>query len=395
MNKTLSSFLAVTLIILFSAACKKTSESPQEPIKEVIELDRPINLTATKGSFGTRIILTWTPIPKAKTYQLFKFDDLAQEYLLLKETIDTSFTDLTIPVPLKKVFYKVKVQNNDSEYSKFSDIQYGYTSGRNYSKFFHFGTEGSGNGQFSFARHVEVDNLENIYVSDEGNNRVQKFDKSGKFLEVFFQGSGARAIAFLNNGNTVVTRTQSSSYVKIIDKQKNVLKEWGTYGTGDSQFLNIEQITVDDEQNIYVVDGSNNFVKKFDQNGNFLLKFAAATRTSEQLDNPYPFGVCFFKNKIFVTSPRNSLVRIFDKNGKYLKSWDAGTPSNAIKVKGEYLYLACAGFIMKTDEEGGIREEIGRAELSNSSVSGLAVNDSGEIIVADIYARRIIVFKHL
>ncbi|MFA4867726.1 MAG: NHL repeat-containing protein [Pedobacter sp.] len=397
MKKTL--YLIALCAIFASASCKKGQDQPTEikpePETEIKELDRPVYLSATKGLYGNRIIITWTPIPLAKNYRLYKFDDISQTYKLTKETADTSFTDLEIKTPLSKVFYKLMVYNSAIELSKFSDVEYGYTSGQNYSKYFSFGSEGSAAGQFSFAMHVEVDANNNIYVSDEGNNRVQKFDKDGKYLETFFLGSGARAIAFLKNGNTVVSRTQSSSYVKLIDKQKNVLKEWGTYGTGDTQFKNIEEITVDDEDNIYIVDGQNNAVKKFDQNGEFLLKFTAATKTTEQVDGPYPYGICFLNNKIFVTSPRNDLVRVFDKTGKYLKSWNSGSSAYAIKAKGNYLYLACNGFIMKTDENGEIREEIGKGQFYSGSLPGLAVNSNDEIIISDLYARRIIVFKHL
>jgi len=390
-------YLIALCAIFVSTSCKKDAlkEVTTEPKTDIKELDRPVYLSATKGLYGNRIIVTWTPIPLAKTYRLYRFDEVSQSYTLTKETADTSFIDLDIKTPLNKVFYKLMVYNSATELSKFSDVEYGYTSGKNYSKYFSFGSEGSGTGQFSFAMHVEVDANNNIYVSDEGNNRVHKFDKDGKYLDVFFLGTGARAIAFLKNGNTVVSRVQSSSYLKIIDKQKNIIKEWGTYGTGDTQFQNIEEITVDDEDNIYIIDGQNNAVKKFDQNGNFLLKFTAAVRTAEQIDGPYPYGICFLNNKIFVTSTRNSLVRVFDKTGKYLKSWNAGSSSYAIKAKGNHLYLACNGFIMKTDENGEIREEIGKGQFYTGSLPGLAVNSNDEIIVSDVYARRIIVFKHL
>lgn len=397
MKRTL--YLIALCAIFASTSCKKGQDQPveieTEPKTEIKELDRPVYLSATKGLYGNRIIITWTPIPLAKNYRLYRFDETSQSYTLTKETADTSFTDLAIKTPLSKVFYKLMVYNSATEQSKFSDVEYGYTSGQNYSKSFSFGSEGSAVGQFNFAMHVEVDANNNIYVSDEGNNRVQKFDKDGKYLEVFFQGASARAIAFLKNGNTVVSRVHSGSYVKLIDKQKNVLKEWGTYGTGDTQFQNIEEITVDDEDNIYIIDGQNNAVKKFDQNGNFLLKFTAAVKTAEQIDGPYPYGICFLNNKIFVTSTRNSLVRVFDKTGKYLKSWNAGSSAYAIKARGNYLYLACSGFIMKTDENGEIREEIGKGQFYVGSLPGLAVSSNDEIVVSDVYARRIIVFKHL
>ena len=360
-------------------------------------LDRPINLKASKGSFGNRIIVSWTPMPTAKNYQLFKFNYNTGIYDMITQGADTTFTDLSTFEAYKKSFYKVKIVNSSTEFSPYSDVDYGYTSGRNFSKYFSFGSEGYGFGQFQFANHVEVDASDNIYVSDEGsiNNRVQKFDKLGKFQEIFFTGNAARGIAFLKNGNAVVTRVQSSSYIKILDAQKNVVREWGTYGNSDTAFGNIEEITVDEQDNIYVVDGTNNYIKKFDKNGNFLLKFQAAARASGQLDQAYPYGICYYNEKIFVTSPRNGQIRIFDKQGNYLKTWDTGGRTClAIKAFKTHLYIACDTYVMKTDEAGEIREKIGEGQFYNQ-ITGLAVNSDEEIIVSDVYARSIIVFKKL
>lgn len=397
MNNYLPTITFAFLLLLTGCKKSKESETPQViDQKPATELDRPIYVSATKGKFGNRIVVTWAPIPKAKKYQLFKLNESTQEYVLTKETTDTTFTDLQITKPLTKVYYKVMVRNSDTEYSKFSDLDYGYTSGQNYVPFLSFGTEGAGQGQFSFVNHLEVDKDNNIYVSDEGNNVVHKFNQKGTFLERFYNGQGARGIVFLNNGNVVVTQAQySNPYVKIMDKQKNVLKGWGTYGSADNQFLNIEEITTDDDQNIYVVDGSNNLVKKFDQNGNFLLKFPGAVRAPGQQNGPYPFGICFFKNKIFVTSPRNGQVRVYDKAGNYIKTWNTGASANAIKGKGDHLYIACGGSILKTDEDGLVKEDIGRSEIAGGHVSGIAVNSDGDIIALNVSTRKVIIFKQL
>src|SRR3954471_14864529 len=49
--------------------------------------------------------------------------------------------------------------------------------------------------------------------------------------------------------------------------------KWGTAGSANGQFLTPRGIAVDSSGNVYVADGGNTSAQKFDNNGNFLLKF--------------------------------------------------------------------------------------------------------------------------
>ena len=48
-----------------------------------------------------------------------------------------------------------------------------------------FGSVGTGDGQFSSLNGIAIDSSNNIYVADSGNNRVQKFDSSGNLISKF------------------------------------------------------------------------------------------------------------------------------------------------------------------------------------------------------------------
>lgn len=85
-----------------------------------------------------------------------------------------------------------------------------------------FGSEGSNDGEFNNPTDIAISENGYIFITDSGNNRVQKFSLNGNFITKF-----------------------------------------GESGSGDGQFNNPTGITVDDEGNVYVVDTGNNRIQKF------------------------------------------------------------------------------------------------------------------------------------
>ena len=46
-----------------------------------------------------------------------------------------------------------------------------------------WGSFGNGDGQFHYPMGISVDSNGNVYVVDSGNNKIQKFNKRGIFLD--------------------------------------------------------------------------------------------------------------------------------------------------------------------------------------------------------------------
>jgi tripartite motif-containing protein 71 len=85
-----------------------------------------------------------------------------------------------------------------------------------------WGSKGEGDGQFFSPGAVAVDSSDNVYVADELNHRIQKFDSAGTFIT-----------------------------------------KWGSQGAGDGQFTHPQEAALDSSGNVYVADGSNNRIQKF------------------------------------------------------------------------------------------------------------------------------------
>lgn len=98
-----------------------------------------------------------------------------------------------------------------------------------------WGTQGAGPGQFNEPIGVAVDAAGNVYVTDLGNARVQKFQVA--------QSGGAW--------------TATS------------LADWGSPGSGTGQFNRPYGIAVDAAGNVWVADGINGRIQKFNSSGAF------------------------------------------------------------------------------------------------------------------------------
>jgi hypothetical protein len=191
-----------------------------------------------------------------------------------------------------------------------------------------------------------VDSTGNVFVADTGNNRIQKFDKSGNFLLTFgTQGSGNGqfslpfGVAVDSTGNIFVADAGNNRIQKF-DKSGNFLLTFGTQGSGNGQFNSPEGIAVDSTGNIFVADTSNNRVQKFDNNGNFLLTFGTQGSGNGQFNSPKGVAVDSTGN-VFVADTSNDRVQVFfpailvpSVTDVTPKDIPAGSPDTPITITG-------------------------------------------------------------
>lgn len=155
-------------------------------------------------------------------------------------------------------------------------------------------SSGSGNGQFNDPADVAIDASGNIWVVDQGNNRVQKFSNSGSYLGQFGstgggngQFNGPRNIAFDGSGNIWVSDYSSGSVEEF--------NSGGTYvsrfNNGGSEIGNVYGVAVDPSANIWVVDHGGEYVYEFNACGTLLSKIGTGTTGSANGQFHYPAGI--------------------------------------------------------------------------------------------------------
>lgn len=127
---------------------------------------------------------------------------------------------------------------------------------------------------------LEVDNQNNIWVTDCGLHQVFKFDPDGNLLmtlgEARISGNDAdhfnlpTDVAVAEDGSFYVSDGYGNSRVIKFSKDGTYLFEWGSFGDKEGEFNTPHGIDLDKEGNVYVADRENNRIQKFDANGNFL-----------------------------------------------------------------------------------------------------------------------------
>ncbi len=125
-----------------------------------------------------------------------------------------------------------------------------------------------------------MDNDGNLYVTDTGNKRVQKFTPDGQFLQA-----------------------------------------WGGGGIIPGTFEEPVGIDIDNDGNIYVADTWNHRIQKFDPNFTPLLQWEVKGWDSESVVNK-PYLTVDDQNRVFISDPEGYRIIGYNGNtGEVLLTW--------------------------------------------------------------------------
>jgi DNA-binding beta-propeller fold protein YncE len=175
-----------------------------------------------------------------------------------------------------------------------------------------WGSFGNNDGQFYFPRGVAVDQADgSVYVVDMGNHRIQKFDTSTNVLPQLLLKIGGGlgpghasnpqaqepgqfrspwGVAVDGQGDLYVTDT-GNQRVQKFDREGNFLTQWGGFGNQDGQFNFPYGIAVDARGSVFVTDSANSRVQQFmpsEEGGERLQELAedAANALRDQAGQP-------------------------------------------------------------------------------------------------------------
>lgn len=223
-----------------------------------------------------------------------------------------------------------------------------------------FGEKGDLPGQLSKPLGVSADAKGNIYVSDTGNNRLQKFSPRGEL------------ITFI-----------------------------GGFGWDKSQFQFPIDIFVYNSLDIFVADFDNNRIQRYDKDLNWLTSYSSNENWNPKYQFLFPHSVCLSLHGDFfiVDSENDKVIKLnasFEPQlsfGDY--DWGQGVLEEASHVyvsKNDNIYVTdvAAHSILVYDYFGNFLYSIGQEHLI--SPRGLCVDELENIFVADSQKNQILGF---
>ncbi len=267
------------------------------------------------------------------------------------------------------------------------------------------GDYGIGRGNFDKPADVVEDHDENIYVVDQGNNRIQVLDRRGTFVREwggrgFTPGSFdvPSAIALDQISGNLFVVDSGNHRIQKFDRNGKLLMTLGRLGSGSGDFNKPSDVTIDRKGNIFVADAGNNRIQKFDPSGKFLAEWGRfARRRGVELNNPVSLA---FSDEgfgaIYVVNSPECRVQKFDIDGNLVTSWlmhrkGEEAPCGPVRIRIERrrytVYIADTenNRVVLFDKNGEPLGVVKEGKVPFRAPGGLFINDifTEDLLVAD------------
>jgi len=301
-----------------------------------------------------------------------------------------------------------------------------------------FGGSGMGRGFFDHPVDIAVDSQDNIYVVDQGNNRIQEFTQHGDFICEWGKRGTNPGEFDSPSAMVIATDRRSNVYLYVVDTNNDRVQrfnpakfnpsynpdadpnysKWftvfGSLGSGREKFQKPTDIAIDKDNNIYVVDSGNSRIQqlKFDREGNpewtEIGSYGSCRECflapSKIAYDPTGFGYLYVLDQ----NRKDFLFQKIDTSGRFLRTLDVfhnkdypvSKPSSTYFDADGFLYIVDQekGSVFKFNTDGEFIQKIGdpsSKETSLNNPQSITQDSDKRLLIIDSGSNRIKIFDQI
>ena len=262
-------------------------------------------------------------------------------------------------------------------------------------------------GHFFQLESLSVDDDGNIYVTDSGNARIQKFTSDGQFLETWGvsgidNGEFKKPTGIATYENNVYVVDSEQARIQVFDSTGKFLQSWGKFGSEQGEFFYPQGISISNDGVVYVADTKNHRIQQFTTDGEFLSSFGIFGPGDGRLRTP--IDVALGENYVYVSDPGNSKIEKYTYEGISVASFDynfGGSPTQpyglTVDTDGNIYFTDLYKHrIVKIDPEGTtlkIFGSVGSDKGKFIAPKDIVLDDKGYLFVTEYGNNRIQKFE--
>lgn len=230
-----------------------------------------------------------------------------------------------------------------------------------------WGEKGSAPGQFNDPTGIAVAG-EEVFVSDARNGRIQVFDLDGRYKRQFGtpgKGPGqlSRPMNLTVHAGEIYVAEYFNDRIQVFGLDGQVRRLIGKTGSAPGEFYASGGVAVMPNGDLFVADFYNQRIQQLKADGSFVRQIGATGKIGIGAGEfNYPTDVASGPDgTLYVADGYNDRIQVFDRDGAFLRKW--GGPF-AMNIFGPF-----NGWF--------------------ATVTSLAIDESGNVFVADFYNHRI------
>ncbi|KPA11262.1 NHL repeat containing protein, partial [Candidatus Magnetomorum sp. HK-1] len=194
-----------------------------------------------------------------------------------------------------------------------------------------------------------------------------------------------------NKGFLYIADT-SNNRIRKFTTNGQFITQWGKPGNEDKEFNNPYAIAIDNKGFIYVADTFNHRIQKFSSDGEFILKWGKEGSNQGEFKKPYGITISP-ENYVYIADSNNDRIQLFTDTGIYLKQWGENLlfPSGMASDANGTIYIADTlnDRIQKIVNNSTL-SIVNMNNIQLNQPKGIAVDEDSNIYIADYGNKRLV-----